>query len=276
MKDKASNKFESISPRKFTEFNDLIESLNIKTICNSGLCPNRPECFERGHLAFLILGDICTRNCGFCAVNHGTPEKVDLGEPEKISKAIKLLGIKHAVITSVTRDDLDDGGAEQFVRVIDKLKKNNPTSIVEVLIPDFKGNKSSFNLIINAKPDIVNHNIECCKSCFKKLRPLGDYNCSLNLLKYFGEKNRKEVLTKSGFMVGVGESMNDINSTLNDLKKSKVDIITIGQYLPPRKDSFKLSKMYTKEEFSSIEDYAKRLGFKEVYVGRNVRSSYVH
>ncbi len=265
--------FCSISPAEFMEFDSLLQRLNVNTICNSALCPNRPECFREHQVAFLILGNKCTRNCKFCGVMHDLPEQIDADEPERIVMAIAELGLKHAVITSVTRDDLPDGGALQFARVIDLIRQSLPDIKIEALIPDFNNNTEALDKVIAAKPDIINHNIECCKNAFKELRPQGNYDLSLNLLAYVKSK-APEITTKSGFMVGVGETEDDIKQTLNDLKDNNVDIITIGQYLMPTEKSFKIKKMYNKEEFEQIRSYAQKLRFKNAFIGYNVRSSY--
>ncbi len=265
------NNLNTISPTQFNKFNKLLDKGNINTICNSGLCPNRPECFKNLQLAFLLLGDICTRNCKFCAVKKGTPECIDEKEPENVAKMVKKLNLNYVVLTSVTRDDLFDGGSSQFVKTIRKIRELNPKTEIEVLIPDFKLNFKAINKIINSNPKVINHNIECCKRCFKKIRPLGDYNDSLKVLNYV--KN-KDILVKSGFMVGVGETFEDIKKTLKDLKENNVDIVTISQYLAPTKSSFKIKKEYSEKEFDKIRKYTLSLGFKFVFVGRNVRSSY--
>jgi len=271
MKDKQN--FGSISPTGFTKFNELIKELGINTICNSGLCPNRPECFKNKQLTFLILGDICTRSCKFCGVKHGKPLPIDLNEPNKIAKAVTFLGLKYVVITSVTRDDIPDGGASQFIDTIKKVRELNPGIEIEVLIPDFKFNIESIKKIILCRPAVINHNIECCEKNFREIRPEGNYTASLRLMRHIKEKY-PNILTKSGFMLGVGESMEDIKKTLNDLKTSRVDIITIGQYLPPTKNSFSIKKRYTKREFDEIKKYTLKLGFKAVFIGSKIRSSY--
>ena len=269
---KDRKRYGSISPTEFEQFNRLIQKLNINTICNSALCPNRPECFlKKKTVTFLILGKRCTRSCKFCGVSQGLPEKIDREEPSNITKAVSILKLKYVVITSVTRDDLPDGGASQFVETIKKVRELNPETEIEVLIPDFKGNVRAIDKIIKCNPKVINHNIECCNQYFGELRPDGNYKKSLKILNYI---NNKGIITKSGFMVGVGESIEDIKNTLKDLEKNNVDIVTIGQYLPPTKDAFYMKKMYEDEEFDEIKEYALRLNFKKVFVGHNVRSSY--
>ncbi|MBS3175246.1 lipoyl synthase [Candidatus Woesearchaeota archaeon] len=261
----------SISPKEYNNFNKEIDQLQVNTICNSALCPNRPECFIKNRtITFLAMGNRCTRACKYCAVFRGQPEPLDVNEPIKIANAVKKLQLKYVVITSVTRDDLIDGGAEHFSNIIKEIKKINNAPI-EVLIPDFNFNIQSLNKIINANPNVINHNLEACKKFFKIIRPIGDYNKSLELLKYI-KKMAPNIITKSGFMVGVGEDIEDIKNTLFDLKKNNVDIITIGQYLPPRKGFYKKQKIYSEEEFAYMRNMAK--DFKTTFIGTNVRSSY--
>lgn len=263
----------SISPQQFTQFNTLLSSLKVNTICNSALCINRPECFSRATLAFLILGETCTRNCSFCGVNQGKPHELDCSEPSNVANAVKVLGLNYVVITSVSRDDLPDQGASQFSKTIHAVRELNPHVKIEVLIPDFCGKKELLKEITNSNPEVVNHNIECAKSCFRQIRPMADYNRSLQVLADIKSLN-PQITVKSGFMVGVGESIEDIRATIQDLKSVGVEIITVGQYLAPRKSSFPVRKVYNPEEFKTIEDFAKSLGFKRVFIGKNVRSSY--
>lgn len=264
----------SIPPRLFTDFSNKLSKLKINTICDSALCINRPECFKKGKITFLVMGDICTRNCRYCGVNKGIPVKLDPNEPKKVSIAVKRLDLKYVVITSVTRDDLFDQGANHFSKIISVVKKNNPGLKIEVLIPDFWGKKQLLSLIIDSKPDVINHNIECTKNRFKILRPRGNYNTSLKTLKYIKIIN-PTMMTKSGFMIGVGETFIDIKKTIIDLRENLVDIVTIGQYLPPNNISFPLIKLYKDNEYSKIRKYAESLNwFKKVFVAANVRSSY--
>src|SRR3989338_1893704 len=236
----------SISPKEYNNFNKEIDQLQVNTICNSALCPNRPECFIKNRtITFLAMGNRCTRACKYCAVFRGQPEPLDVNEPIKIANAVKKLQLKY-------------------------VKKINNAPI-EVLIPDFNFNIQSLNKIINANPNVINHNLEACKKFFKIIRPIRDYNKSLELLKYI-KKMAPNIITKSGFMVGVGEDIEDIKNTLFDLKKNNVDIITIGQYLPPRKGFYKKQKIYSEEEFAYMRNMAK--DFKTTFIGTNVRSSY--
>ncbi len=240
----------------------------VNTVCMSANCPNRYECFASGTATFMILGNICTRNCKYCAINSGVPEPIDLDEPKKIAKISKNLNLNYVVITCVSRDDLKDGGARVFVKTIREIRKLLPCKI-ELLISDLNGNPDALNKILKEKPDVLNHNIEVVKALFPILRPEGDYLRSLELLK-----KSEKLVTKSGLMVGFGETMEEIMETLQDLAKVNVDILTIGQYLQPSKNHSPVKKYYTPEEFKVLEKKAKVLGFKKVFAGPLVRSSY--
>ncbi len=261
------------SGTNFNKLNNIIKTNNLNTICYSAKCPNKAECFENGTATFMILGDKCTRNCLYCNVEHGIPSEVDGEEPEKVAEAIKKLNLKYAVITSVTRDDLADNGAEVFFKTVIEIKKLNGKIKVELLIPDLKGNEENLKKIINAEPDVLGHNIEVAESLFKKLRPSGDYQLSLSLLKKIKKTNKKQK-TKSGLMVGFGETKEDIIKTMKDLRKADVDFFTIGQYLQPRKDLAEVKKFYTPEEFNELREIGIKLGFEHVESGPLVRSSY--
>ncbi|MBW3020007.1 lipoyl synthase [Candidatus Woesearchaeota archaeon] len=234
----------------------------LNTVCMEANCPNRYECFAKKTATFLILGDKCTRNCKYCDIKTGI-SKVDENEPEKIRKAVEDMGIKYAVITSVNRDDLPDNGAGHFAKVIKALN-----CTVEVLIPDFI---DQLDIIAEAKPFVINHNIEVVKPLFKQLRPQGNYNTSLQLLKKIKQYN---IISKSGLMLGFGETKKDIIDTLKDLKEAEVDIVTIGQYLAPSETHFPIKKIYSDEEFKEIKTIAQNMGFKHVECGKMVRSSY--
>ena len=266
----------NIKPFKRIEYSkalNFLQKKQIKTICIEANCPNRYECFSKKSSAFLILGKNCTRDCRYCNVKKIKPEQVDKNEPKRIANAVHSLNLKYAVITSVARDDLTDGGARQFVKVINAIKKKSKTCKIEILIPDFNGNKTSLSLVLSAKPFVINHNIEAVKRIFKKVRPMGDYKTSLMLLKRIKEINPQQI-TKSGFMLGLGEKNKDMLSTLIDLKKSLVDIITIGQYLSPSPKHYPVKKYYSKKEFEQIKKIAQKVGFKKVFCGQLVRSSY--
>lgn len=251
----------------------ILRSLNLHTVCEEANCPNIGECFSKKTATFLILGDICTRNCPYCSINHGKPLPPDPDEPEKIAIAVRKLGLEYVVITSVDRDDLPDGGASHFSKVVEKIREYSPDIKVELLIPDFKGNMDALDTVVKSNPDVINHNIETVKSLYKRVRPAGNYERSLNILKKIKELN-SNIITKSGFMVGLGESLSEIEQLLMDLYISKVDTITVGQYLQPSKKNLAVLKYYTDEEFEYIKNIANGIGFKQVFSGRLVRSSY--
>jgi len=259
------------SGKKFNRINKIIKKSNLHTICHEAKCPNMAECFAHSTATFLILGDTCTRNCLYCNVNFGKPGKLDEDEPKKITEAVKKLNLNYVVITSVTRDDLEDGGSGVFLKTINEIKKNNENIKIELLIPDLNGN--NLKKIINSKPDVLGHNIEVTESLFKKLRPLGDYSFSIRLLKNI-KKISENQKTKSGLMIGLGETKEDIVKTMKDLRKAEVDFLTIGQYLQPRKDLAEVKKFYTPEEFKEFKNIGLKLGFEHVESGPLVRSSY--
>jgi lipoyl synthase len=263
----------SFNRHKYLETFNLIKDNNLNTVCVEANCPNRYECFSNKTATFMILGNKCTRNCLYCNVNNSNPDYVDSDEPKRISDMIKKLGLNYCVITSVTRDDLKDFGAEYFYNTCIEIKKNNPLCSVELLIPDFKGNLESLKKVISSKPFVINHNIEVVKNLYSILRPEGSYDLSLKILKNIKEID-KNIIIKSGLMVGFGESKEDIINTLNDLKNNFCDVITIGQYLSPSNNHYPVKKYYTDIEFKEIEDIAKEIGFKKVICGKLVRSSY--
>ena len=242
------------------------------TICEEAKCPNLAECWGRGTATFLILGDYCTRNCPYCDVKHGIPLKVDPHEPEKVANIIKEMGIRYAVITSVTRDDLQDGGARMFKKTITAIKKIAQAK-VEVLTPDFRGNIDSIKSILAAEPDVFAHNIETVERLFPTMRPGYTYNQSLQFLKNIKEMNPKQA-TKSSIMLGLGEIDKEVIKTMRALRFAKVDILTLGQYLQPSKDHTPVLKYYTPEEFSEFKRIGYELGFSHVESGPLVRSSY--
>ena len=265
-------KFSIPSGPIYIQIKKLISENKLTTVCTEAKCPNIGECFSRGRATFLILGSICTRNCLYCSIDHGQPKDLDLAEPHKVATAISDLKIKHAVITSVTRDDLFDGGANHFAKTITLIKEYNPLCRVEVLIPDF-GDRMSENLgiIIKAKPDIINHNIETVKSLFTKLRPAGNYQLSLDLIKMIRDFN---LVAKSGLMIGFGEKKSEIKETLKDLIQAGCQILTIGQYLQSAKKNYPVKKYYSLEEFAYLKEMAEDLGFEKVSAAPKVRSSY--
>jgi len=261
------------SGKNYAKTKALLRSAKLHTICEEAKCPNIAECFGCGTAVFLILGDTCTRNCKYCNVKHGKPQPINLEEPHDVAESVKQLGLKYVVITSVTRDDLDDGGASIFYDTVIETKKLNKNCKIEVLIPDFKGNINSLKTIIDSEPDVINHNIEVAEELFNSIRPGGNYKTSLELLKNI-KKINKDMKTKSGFMIGIGENKEQIIKTMQDLRKADVDFLTIGQYLQPTKNHAEIKKYYTPKEFDEFKKISIDLGFKHVESGPLVRSSY--
>ncbi|WP_343189253.1 lipoyl synthase [Buchnera aphidicola (Chaitoregma tattakana)] len=252
----------------------VLKKNNLYSVCEEALCPNIYECFNNKTVTFMILGNICTRKCTFCAVSKGRPNKIDKNEPRKIAKVVKEISLKHVVITSVNRDDLKDGGAKHFYECIKEIKKNNVRTTVETLVPDFKNCvDNAIDIISMSPPNIFNHNIESVPRLYKYVRKGANYKNSLNLLKKFKKRN-KNVLTKSGLMVGLGENYNEIINVMQDLKKHNVDMLTIGQYLQPSQYHFPVKKYITIKEFKHLKKIATKIGFKNVFCGPLVRSSY--
>lgn len=252
--------------RRILKFNCL------NTVCENARCPNKNECYTKNTATFLILGNNCTRNCKYCNITCNKPEPVDSEEPKHVATAIKDLGLKYAVITSVTRDDLPDGGAEHFAQCIKEIRKLCPDTKIEILTPDFKGNKSALDTIIQAQPDIFNHNIEAVREIFKTARPQGNYNTSIEVLKYI--KENSDIPTKSGLMIGLGETFEQIKETIIDLKNISCDILTIGQYIQPSKEHLPVAKYYKPEEYEALKKLANDIGIKKHQIGPLVRSSY--
>ena len=264
----------------------ILKTKCLNTVCEGARCPNKSECYSRNTATFLIMGNVCTRNCRYCNIGTARPEPLDLEEPKHVAEAVKELGLKYAVITSVTRDDLADGGAEHFKNCIDEIRKISDAKI-EILTPDFRGVNPSLegeggrrpdgvinalNTIIQANPDVFNHNIETVKSLFKTARPQGNYEHSIQVLKYI--KENSNIITKSGLMVGLGEGLNEIEETLIDLKNAGVDIVTIGQYIQPSKAHLPVAKYYTLEEFEDLRKLAEKVGITNYQIDPLVRSSY--
>ena len=250
----------------------ILKTKCLNTVCENARCPNKNECYTKNTATFLIMGGNCTRNCRYCNISCAKPEPLDLEEPKHIAEAVKALGLKYAVITSVTRDDLPDGGAEHFANCIYEIRKICPDTKIEILTPDFKGDKNSLDLIIKAHPDDFNHNIEAVRDIFKTGRPQGDYNCSLGVLKYV--KENSDILTKSGLIIGLGETFEQIEQTLIDLKNVGCDIVTIGQYIQPSKQHLEVAKYYTPKEYDELKALALKAGIKNYQIGPLVRSSY--
>ena len=244
----------------------------MNTVCENARCPNKNECYQKNTATFLIMGNVCTRNCRYCNISPARPLPLDNSEPKNIAKAVNDLGLKYAVITSVTRDDLPDGGAGHFAKCIKEIRTLNPSVKVEILTPDFKNDVSALDVIIKSSPDVFNHNIETVERLFKTARPQGNYRLSLDVLKYV--KNVGNITTKSGLMVGLGESFDEIRVTMFDLLDAGCDILTIGQYIQPSKEHLPVEKYYTLEEFEDLKQLAKKCGFKNYQIGPLVRSSY--
>lgn len=252
---------------------ELLKNLSLNTVCDGAECPNRGECFANKTATFMILGRECTRQCRFCAVSKGTPEKLDPNEPANVGKACKELGLKHVVVTSVTRDDLPDGGATHFAFTVQEIRKQNPLVTIELLIPDLKGDWDALNIITNSRPDILNHNIETVPALYSTVRPQADYERSLELLKKVKEFDRK-IFTKSGIMVGLGENDDEVYKVMDDLRKIDSDILTIGQYLQPSNQHIQLKEYVHPDKFEDYKAAAEGKGFKYVSSGPFVRSSY--
>jgi lipoic acid synthetase len=262
----------------FEEVNAMIRRLRLVTVCEEARCPNIHECWAREKTAtFMLLGDVCTRHCGFCAVGKGKPGAVDPGEPERVAEAVAELGLAHAVVTSVNRDDLPDGGASHFAETIRAIRRRSPACAVEVLIPDFCGDARALATVLEAGPDVLNHNIETVPRLYRRVRPDAIYDRSLALLSQadaFRTRAGAAMRTKSGIMAGLGESSAEIVSTLADLRARGCDIATIGQYLQPYDKRLPVEKYYTPEEFDALREEGRRLGFLHVESGPLVRSSY--
>jgi len=251
----------------------IVNQYKLKTVCQEANCPNITECWSKRHATFLIMGDTCTRACAFCDVITGKPKTLDPLEPNKISSAVNKLNLKHVVITSVDRDDLDDGGANHFYEVILETRKKNPSTTIEVLTPDFLRKGDSYKKVIEAKPDVFNHNIETVPGLYRKVRPGSRYFVSVELLKN-AKKINKNIFTKSGLMVGLGENKDEILQVMDDLRSAEVDFLTIGQYLQPSVKHHPLDRYYRPEEFEELESIAKAKGFLLVSSSPLTRSSY--
>ena len=258
--------------KEYTKLRDIVDKYRLHTICTSGSCPNMGECWTEGTATFMILGNICTRSCGFCGVKTGRPNIVDWEEPEKVARSIKLMNIKHAVITSVDRDDLRDGGSIIWAETIKAIRRENINTTLETLIPDFQGNYTNLNRIIAVKPEVVSHNLETVRRLTREVRIQAKYDRSLEVLLYLKEKGLPR--TKSGIMLGLGETDNEIIETLQDLKNAKVDIVTIGQYLQPSKKHLPVKEYISPKRFKKYEEIGLELGFRHIESGALVRSSY--
>ncbi len=251
----------------------LMRSKSLNTVCEEAMCPNIGECWDSGTATFLMLGDVCTRSCGFCDIKRGQPNSLDWAEPLRIAAAIKNMDLKHAVITSVNRDDRGDGGAAIFAMVIRRTRQIHPGCSIEVLIPDFKGSVEALRMVMDARPEILNHNVETVPRLFKKVQPQDRYEWAQSTLSN-AKKLDPEVLTKSGIMVGLGETMAEVKETMDDLRSWGVDILTLGQYLQPSRQHLPIERYYTPEEFDSLKEFGLGIGFQWVESGPLVRSSY--
>ncbi|MCF6092423.1 lipoyl synthase [Microaerobacter geothermalis] len=257
----------------FTEIKKMMRSKTLHTVCEEAKCPNIYECWTNRTATFMILGDICTRACRFCAVKTGLPTELDRQEPEKVAATVEKMGLSHVVITSVARDDLSDGGASIFAETIKAVKKRTPLCSVEVLIPDFEGNQESLQVVMDAKPDVLNHNIETVRRLSDRVRSKAKYDRSLNVLRN-AKKMQPDIPTKSSIMIGVGEKWDEILQTMDDLREIDCDILTIGQYLQPTRKHLKVEKYYHPEEFDQLKKEGMKRGFRHVESGPLVRSSY--
>lgn len=258
--------------KKYTDLRGLVDKYKLNTICTSGSCPNMGECWGEGTATFMILGNICTRSCGFCGVKTGKPETVEWDEPEKVARSIHIMKIKHAVITSVDRDDLKDGGSIIWAETVEAIRRTNPNTTLETLIPDFRGNKNNIDRIIEVAPEVISHNLETVRRLTREVRIQAQYDRSLEVLAYLKDSGQKR--TKSGIMLGLGETEEEVIETLHDLHKAKVDIVTIGQYLQPSKKHLPVHEFITPAQFEKYKAYGLKLGFKYVESGALVRSSY--
>ncbi|WP_278638007.1 lipoyl synthase [Capnocytophaga sputigena] len=258
--------------KKYTELRSVVDRYNLHTICTSGSCPNMGECWGEGTATFMILGNICTRSCGFCGVKTGRPESLDWEEPEKVARSIKLMNIKHAVLTSVDRDDLKDMGSIIWAETVRAVRRMNPNTTMETLIPDFQGVERNLNRILDVAPEIISHNMETVRRLTREVRIQAKYDRSLEVLRYLKENGANR--TKSGIMLGLGEKEEEVIETLHDLKEAKVDIVTIGQYLQPSKKHLPVKQFVTPEQFAKYKEIGLELGFRHVESGALVRSSY--
>jgi lipoic acid synthetase len=251
----------------------MMRQLGLHTVCEEAHCPNIGECWEHRAATFMILGSVCTRNCAYCAVAHGTPEALDPQEPAKLAEAVHTMGLQHVVITSVDRDDLPNGGAEMFAACIEEIRRRMPDTSVEVLIPDFKGNARALRLVVDAHPDILNHNTETIERLYRIARPGGRYPRALELLRRAKEW-APDQLTKSGVICGLGEEWDELVATMRDIRAQGVDILTLGQYLRPSRDHLPVARWYTPDEFAELKRLGLDMGYRHVESGPLVRSSY--
>lgn len=259
--------------RDLQKVKSILSETDLHTVCQEARCPNLGECFSRGTATFLILGRVCTRGCGFCAVERDAPARPDEAEPERVAQAVQKMGIHYVVITSVTRDDLADGGASSFAETIRAIRALNPKTDIEVLVPDFKGDLRSLKAVLKECPEVLNHNIETISRLYPRVRPLADYKRSLNLLKR-SKEDYPHIPSKSGFMLGLGETQEEVLELLRDLREVGCDFLTIGQYLQPRQDRLPVVRFIPPEEFEEYKRMGEEMGFRAVASGPFVRSSF--
>ncbi len=257
----------------YRRLKQLVTDLRLHTVCESAACPNIGDCWNRHSATFMILGNVCTRRCGFCAVQKGPPDAVDYDEPRRVATAVARMGLRHAVVTSVNRDDRAYGGAELFALTIRAIRQLVPDCSVEVLVPDFQGSRKAMDIVTDASPDILNHNVETVSRLYRTVRAGSDYQRSLDMLRYAKESS-PSVPTKSGIMLGLGETRDEIHAVFRDLREHGVDILTVGQYLRPSLDHLAIQKYYAPEEFEELRAVGRSLGFVHVESGALVRSSY--
>lgn len=258
--------------KKYTQLRGLVEKYDLHTICTSGSCPNMGECWGEGTATFMILGNICTRSCGFCGVKTGRPESVDWEEPEKVARSIKIMGIKHAVLTSVDRDDLKDMGSIIWSETVNAVRRMNPETTLETLIPDFQGIERHLDRILEVAPEVISHNMETVRRLTREVRIQAKYDRSLAVLSYLKENGARR--TKSGIMLGLGEEEDEVIQTMKDLRAADVDVVTIGQYLQPSKKHLPVKQFILPEQFKKYEEVGLEMGFRHVESGALVRSSY--
>ncbi|MHA1798167.1 MAG: lipoyl synthase [Candidatus Helarchaeota archaeon] len=263
----------TVDLKVFREMQRLLSQLNLNTVCFDASCPNISTCFKKNTATFLILGNVCTRNCRFCGISHGKPEIINEDESLAILKAVRQLKLNYVIITSVTRDDLKDQGISYFIKILKLLRIDFPNLKIELLIPDLFGSQLLIEKIIREKPDVIAHNIETVRTLYSKVRPDADYDRSLNVLKRFKKLNQNQIV-KTGFMVGLGETMNDIRALIEDISSTNCDILTVGQYLQPSKEQVKVQKYYEEKDFRNIEKMALENGLKKVLSGPFIRSSF--
>ncbi len=266
-------KIKSPDPEKMQQIKKMMDKLQLHTVCESAHCPNVGECFGQQTATFMIMGDVCTRNCAFCAVKHGATDQLDSAEPENVAAAAATLGLQHIVITSVTRDDLPDGGASHFAAVVKAVQHKLPHSSIEVLIPDMAGDDKAIATIVTAKPSVVSHNVETIPALYSRVRTQADYQRSLNLFRQVKDKN-PDMVTKSGLMLGLGEAMEEVTAVMQDLHSAGCEILTLGQYLRPSKAHIAMERYIAPEEFAEYHRIGVELGFRVVVADPLVRSSY--